>query len=296
MHRGVSNGFLGRLDQEETSTFRSGSALNLFEGRVPDTGATLAPKTVAKSSGEHVVHSPAADSCTLRWVHPPDFTCFQARTEAPNIRRGASGMRDAVVEQYGPAPGEAEIAQAEAAFNSTGERGASSNAAALLANLQAECGSITDEASPRSRPRRRRARCRTRTGGSSWTVSAPSCPRTRTSGPHPPDRCGRRPTCGSIAPAFRRPVDARREPRVAASSSCPARPAELRDRPRQRIPWRREPSRPPRDHRPLAHEDGRGVIHPSQRSRHLPPPGLAGSERHPGPLRSQAPAGFRVVP
>ena len=79
--------------------------------------------TAAKEAGIHAC-------APLRWADRADFTCFQAGTEAANIRRGAA----------------AEIAQAEAAFNSTGGGGASSNAAALLANLQAECGSITYEA------------------------------------------------------------------------------------------------------------------------------------------------------
>ena len=77
----------------------------------------------AKEAGIHAC-------APLRWADRADFTCFQAGTEAANIRRGAA----------------AEIAQAEAAFNSTGGGGASSNAAALLANLTAECGSITYEA------------------------------------------------------------------------------------------------------------------------------------------------------
>ena len=79
--------------------------------------------TAAKEAGIHAC-------APLRWADRADFTCFQAGTEAANIRRGAA----------------AEIAQAEAAFNSTGGGGASSNAAALLANLTAECGSITYEA------------------------------------------------------------------------------------------------------------------------------------------------------
>ena len=79
--------------------------------------------TAAKEAGIHAC-------APLRWADRADFTCFQAGTEAANIRRGAA----------------AEIAQAEAAFSSTGGGGASSNAAALLANLTAECGSITYEA------------------------------------------------------------------------------------------------------------------------------------------------------
>ena len=68
----------------------------------------------------------------LRWADRPSFTCFQAGSEAANIRRGAA----------------AEIQQAEERFGNTGggapvER---SGAAALLAELTAQCGSITYEA------------------------------------------------------------------------------------------------------------------------------------------------------
>ena len=78
--------------------------------------------TAAKEAGIHAC-------APLRWANRPDFTCFQAGTEAANIRRGA----------------QTEIQQAEARFSDTGG-GASSSAAALLANLTAECGSITYEA------------------------------------------------------------------------------------------------------------------------------------------------------
>ena len=79
--------------------------------------------TAAKEAGIHAC-------APLRWADRPDFTCFQAGTEAANIRRGA----------------QAEIQQAEVRFSDTGGGGASSSAAALLANLSAECGSITYEA------------------------------------------------------------------------------------------------------------------------------------------------------
>ena len=79
--------------------------------------------TAAKEAGIHAC-------APLRWADRPEFTCFQAGTEAANIRRGAA----------------AEIQQAEARFGSTGGGSASSNAAAVLANLTAECGSITYEA------------------------------------------------------------------------------------------------------------------------------------------------------
>lgn len=67
----------------------------------------------------------------LRWANRPSFTCFQAGTEAANIRRGAA----------------AEIQQAGESFAATGggapaER---SGAAGLLAELTAQCGSITYE-------------------------------------------------------------------------------------------------------------------------------------------------------
>ena len=68
----------------------------------------------------------------LRWADRPAFTCFQAGTEAANIRRGAA----------------AEIEQAGARFSSSGAGGApvtGSGASALLANLTAECGAITYE-------------------------------------------------------------------------------------------------------------------------------------------------------
>ena len=69
----------------------------------------------------------------LRWADRPAFTCFQAGTEAANIRRGAAE----------------EIQQAEERFSSSGAGGtpaAGSGAAALLADLTAECGAVTYEA------------------------------------------------------------------------------------------------------------------------------------------------------
>ena len=87
--------------------------------------------TAAKEAGIHAC-------APLRWADRPEFTCFQAATEAANIRRGAA----------------AEIQQAQERFNatgggSTGGGGAGRIAAetgALLANLTAECGAITYEA------------------------------------------------------------------------------------------------------------------------------------------------------
>ena len=84
---------------------------------------------VATAATEAGIHACAP----LRWADRPAFTCFQAGTEAANIRRGAA----------------AEIQQAEERFGSSGAGGTpltGSGAAALLANLTAECGSITYEA------------------------------------------------------------------------------------------------------------------------------------------------------
>lgn len=69
----------------------------------------------------------------LRWAGRPAFTCFQAGTEAADIRRGA----------------QAEIQQAQERFGSTGAGGSAmprSGVAGLMANLIAECGQITYEA------------------------------------------------------------------------------------------------------------------------------------------------------
>ena len=84
---------------------------------------------VATAATEAGIHACAP----LRWANRPSFTCFQAGTEAANIRRGAA----------------AEIQQAEERFGSSGAGGSpvtGSGASALLANLTAECGSITYEA------------------------------------------------------------------------------------------------------------------------------------------------------
>lgn len=69
----------------------------------------------------------------LRWADRPDFTCFQAGTEAANIRRGA----------------QAEIQEAVAAFTASGGGAGSAEASAaapLVADLTAQCGTITYEA------------------------------------------------------------------------------------------------------------------------------------------------------
>lgn len=85
---------------------------------------------IAEASEAAGIHACAP----LRWANRPEFTCFQAGTEAANIRRGAA----------------AEIQQAQERFDSTGGGGAggpsvSSDAGSILANLTAECGSITYE-------------------------------------------------------------------------------------------------------------------------------------------------------
>ncbi|MFP6573410.1 MAG: aldolase/citrate lyase family protein [Vicinamibacterales bacterium] len=82
--------------------------------------------TAAKDAGIHAC-------APLRWADRPEFTCFQAATEGANIRRGAA----------------AELQQAAERFGSTGGGGAgrtASSAGPILANLIAECGSITYEA------------------------------------------------------------------------------------------------------------------------------------------------------
>ena len=84
---------------------------------------------VATAAIEAGIHACAP----LRWANRPSFTCFQAGTEAANIRRGAA----------------AEIQQAADRFGSSGAGGSpvtGSGVSALLANLTAECGTITYEA------------------------------------------------------------------------------------------------------------------------------------------------------
>ena len=69
----------------------------------------------------------------LRWANRPDFTCFQAGTEAANIRRGA----------------ETEIQEANAAYSTAGGGAGSTEAPAastVAADLNAQCGTITYEA------------------------------------------------------------------------------------------------------------------------------------------------------
>ena len=83
-------------------------------------------ETAAREAGIHLCGP-------LRWADRPAFTCFQASTETANVRRGA----------------QAEIQQAVERFNSTGAGAVpvtQSGVAQLLAELTAQCGSITYEA------------------------------------------------------------------------------------------------------------------------------------------------------
>ena len=81
---------------------------------------------VAEAAKEAGIHACAP----LRWADRPQFTCFQAGTEGANIRRGAA----------------AEIQQANDRFNNSGGgTGTASEAGSVIANLTAECGSITYE-------------------------------------------------------------------------------------------------------------------------------------------------------
>jgi 2-keto-3-deoxy-L-rhamnonate aldolase RhmA len=70
----------------------------------------------------------------LRWAERPGFTCFQAGTEAANIRRGA----------------EAEIQEAVAAFqgreDAVEEAASAPGATAVAADLRAQCATIVYEA------------------------------------------------------------------------------------------------------------------------------------------------------
>ena len=81
---------------------------------------------VAEAAQEAGIHACAP----LRWAERPQFTCFQAGSEGANIRRGVA----------------AELQQANDRFNSSGGgTGTASQAGSVLANLTAECGSITYE-------------------------------------------------------------------------------------------------------------------------------------------------------
>lgn len=111
---GVTGLFAASGDLGNFSGFGEGDAE--YEGLIDE---------VLAASQEAGIHACAP----LRWADRPGFTCFQAGTEASNIRRGAT----------------AEIQQAEQRFGNNGPV-AASGTAALLANLTAECGSITYEA------------------------------------------------------------------------------------------------------------------------------------------------------
>ncbi len=83
---------------------------------------------------EEAAHEAGVALCgPLRWAERPGYTCFQASTEAANIRRGA----------------QAEIEAATVAFNTTGAGAASAGGAAgspLVADINAQCLQITYEA------------------------------------------------------------------------------------------------------------------------------------------------------
>jgi hypothetical protein len=67
----------------------------------------------------------------LRWASRPGFTCFQASTEAANLRSGA----------------QAEIREATEAFRKAGAGSTgASRASASVAEVNAQCGAITYEA------------------------------------------------------------------------------------------------------------------------------------------------------
>ncbi len=115
---GVTGLFAASGDLGNFSGFRQGDAE--YEALVTEV------EIAAQEAGIHACGP-------LRWADRPAFTCFQAGTEAANIRRGA----------------QAEIQLAQERFGSTGAGGTPvtrSGAAAVLANLTAECGSITYEA------------------------------------------------------------------------------------------------------------------------------------------------------
>ena len=113
-----------------TGLFAASGDLGNFSGFAEgDTEYEALITEVATAAREAGIHACAP----LRWADRPAFTCFQAGTEAANIRRGAA----------------AELQQAEERFGSSGAGGApvsGSGVPALLANLTAECGSITYEA------------------------------------------------------------------------------------------------------------------------------------------------------
>jgi len=112
-----------------TGLFAASGDLGNFSGfSEGDTEYEALITEVAIAAKEAGIHACAP----LRWANRPDFTCFQAGTEAANIRRGVA----------------VEIQQAQNQYGSTGGGGAGrtpSEAGSVLANLTAECGSITYE-------------------------------------------------------------------------------------------------------------------------------------------------------
>ncbi len=115
---GVDGLFAASGDLGNFSGFGEGDAE--YEGLIAEV------VTAAEEAGVHAC-------APLRWANRPGFTCFQAGTEDANIRRGA----------------QAEIQQAEERFRGTGGGSGSvggAGASAVLANLTAECASITYEA------------------------------------------------------------------------------------------------------------------------------------------------------
>ena len=117
---GVSGIFAASGDLGNFSGYREGDAE--YEGLITEIAAAAEEAGVALCG-------------PLRWAERPGFTCFQAGTEAANIQRGAKAEIEAAVE----------------AFNSTGAgagsgAAAASGAAPVVANLTAQCGTITYEA------------------------------------------------------------------------------------------------------------------------------------------------------
>jgi hypothetical protein len=88
----------------------------------------------------------------LRWANRPAFSCFQAGTEDANIRRGAQVEIQQAVAQFGRAggprgPGVAtQTGRAAGAAGGAGAPPTAPAAAALIADLNASCGTITYEA------------------------------------------------------------------------------------------------------------------------------------------------------
>ena len=99
-------------------------------------------ETAAREAGIHACGP-------LRWANRPAFTCFQAGTEDANIRRGAQAEIQQATAQFGRAggprgPGVA--AQTGRGAVAGAAPAGATPAAALLADLNASCGTITYEA------------------------------------------------------------------------------------------------------------------------------------------------------